>query len=531
MELPNADLLSVGVTIAAFGVLAAVIFFSAPRSITARTFLAFSGITILWSIANYVQYQDTGAAIGIWIIRIIVFLGVWHAFTFFEMCYVFPRDTVSLPAWHWRIIAPIAGVLSIATLTPLVFSGVSSLSDAGAVTAVAPGPGLFAFVLFAGALIIAGIVVMARKIYAARGHERQQLLIVALGMALTFAGILIGNLILPALFNNARFLPLSAIFMAPLIGAFGIALYRYELFSIKVVATELFVFLLAVSTAMQVLFSADTPSLLFHMSTFILTLAFSILLVQSVIKEVRLRETIERQEKELEAANAQQIALLHFISHEVKGSLNKAQGVFAGLIDGDYGPMSEGARSISEGALREVKGGIAMVMDILDASNLKKGTISFDRKRFDARAAIERIVDAARPLAQEKGLHLELVLPPSGSIEIEGDEAKLSKHVFRNLVENAIHYTQKGFVRVSLSRVGNTLRFSVEDSGVGITPEDMARLFTEGGKGKDSLKVNVNSTGYGLFIAKSVVDAHRGTIKAESAGAGNGSRFIVELPA
>ena len=74
------------------------------------------------------------------------------------------------------------------------------------------------------------------------------------------------------------------------------------------------------------------------------------------------------------------------------------------------------------------------------------------------------------------------------------------------------------------------MRFSVEDSGVGISPEDMQKLFTEGGHGAESRKVNVDSTGYGLYIAKSVVEAHRGRIWAESEGVGKGSRFVVELP-
>ena len=72
---------------------------------------------------------------------------------------------------------------------------------------------------------------------------------------------------------------------------------------------------------------------------------------------------------------------------------------------------------------------------------------------------------------------------------------------------------------------------SVEDTGVGISDEDKARLFTEGGRGKESVKVNVNSTGYGLFFAKQLIDAHKGTVRAESDGPGKGSRFVVELPA
>jgi signal transduction histidine kinase len=73
--------------------------------------------------------------------------------------------------------------------------------------------------------------------------------------------------------------------------------------------------------------------------------------------------------------------------------------------------------------------------------------------------------------------------------------------------------------------------FVVKDTGVGIDAEDTKRLFTEGGHGKDSQRVNVHSTGYGLYIAKQVAEAQGGTIRLESEGAGKGSTCIVELPA
>ena len=81
-----------------------------------------------------------------------------------------------------------------------------------------------------------------------------------------------------------------------------------------------------------------------------------------------------------------------------------------------------------------------------------------------------------------------------------------------------------------MRQAGGHFRFSVKDSGVGITPEDMKNLFTEGGHGKESIKTNVHSTGYGLYIAKRVVEAHGGKIWAESEGEGKGSRFVVEFP-
>ena len=167
--------------------------------------------------------------------------------------------------------------------------------------------------------------------------------------------------------------------------------------------------------------------------------------------------------------------------------------------------------------------------DILDASNLKKGTISFNKKQFDLLKGIEAAVMELQETAQAKSLTLNFQSSVV-SLPIEGDEEKLIKHVVRNVIDNSIKYTPTGSVTVNLSEEGNVARIVVEDTGIGITPEDMANLFTEGGRGKNSIKVNVHSTGYGLYIAKQIVEAHGGHIKAESAGEGKGSRFVIELP-
>ena len=106
----------------------------------------------------------------------------------------------------------------------------------------------------------------------------------------------------------------------------------------------------------------------------------------------------------------------------------------------------------------------------------------------------------------------------------------LSKHVVRNLIDNAVRYTPRGEVIVQLECANNKAVLHVKDSGVGITEEDKLRLFTEGGRGKESVRVNVNSTGYGLFFAKQLIEAHKGTIYAKSEGEGKGSTFTVELP-
>ena len=238
---------------------------------------------------------------------------------------------------------------------------------------------------------------------------------------------------------------------------------------------------------------------------------------------------LARLKKALEIANAQQENLLHFISHEIKGYLTKGQDAFAGIATGDYGAVSEAVKTLAEAALAEMRKGVATVMDILDASNLKKGTVTFKKAPFDLKAAVLAVVDEQKKAADEKHLALDVRIEDA-EYKMDGDEEKIREHVLRNLIDNAIKYTPSGSVAVELLSTNGSIHFSVKDSGVGITPEDMKRLFTEGGHGAESIKVNVHSTGYGLYIAKQIVEAHGGTIRAESEGHGKGSLFVVELP-
>ncbi|MDD4989466.1 MAG: HAMP domain-containing sensor histidine kinase, partial [Candidatus Pacebacteria bacterium] len=110
-----------------------------------------------------------------------------------------------------------------------------------------------------------------------------------------------------------------------------------------------------------------------------------------------------------------------------------------------------------------------------------------------------------------------------------GDKEQL-KHVVRNLIDNSIKYTPTGSVNVSLEKKDGKILFAVKDTGVGITPEDKKRLFTEGGHGAESQTINVESTGFGLFIVKGIVEAHHGRVWAESEGKGKGSQFYAEFP-
>jgi len=525
----NLDLISVGITVAGIGILGFTIYFNEPKSITNRSFLLFAIVTMLWSVANYLQYQPTSPEVGLWLARVIIFLGSWHAFSFFLLCVVFPEHKATLWRPLTHVLLPIVAVTSLLTLTPLIFKRVTEISASGVVTGIENGPAIALFGILSFLLIVGGIVTLGRKAYLRKGTERHQVLMMLAGTFITFICIVSFNLVIPAVYNNPRFLPLSALFIFPFIASTAYAIFRFRLFNVKVLATEIVSFLLCVATLLQILFSTSAVELLFRSSIFGLVLAFSILMVKSVIREVKQRELIQIQKKELEEVNRQQEGLLHFISHEIKGYLTKSEAAFAAIVSGDYGQVSPELHTMSGLALADTRKGVDTVIEILDASNLKKGTVAYAKHPFDLIKAVEEIVRDLKPMAEERHLELIFERPVTGAYLLIGDEEKIRRHVIRNIVDNSIKYTLKGYVRIELSRTDTLMRITVTDSGVGITAEDMKKLFTEGGKGAESLKVNVHSTGYGLFIAKTIVEAHGGRIWAESEGKDTGSRFVIEL--
>ncbi len=232
---------------------------------------------------------------------------------------------------------------------------------------------------------------------------------------------------------------------------------------------------------------------------------------------------------QLAEANQKQEDLLHFVSHEVKGHLAKNKAAFASIIEGDYGNVPQTLTGMAGAALADTQKGVETVMDILDTSDLKSGAMRFEMQPFDLKDSVQKVVDDFLPAAREKGLALEYA-PSAEVFRLNGDEPKIRRHVIRNLIDNAIRYTPMGSIRVELSCESDFARLSVRDSGIGIAAEDRRQLFTAGGKGAESSSINTESTGYGLFVAKKVVEAHGGTIQAFSDGRGLGTEFVVKFP-
>jgi signal transduction histidine kinase len=230
----------------------------------------------------------------------------------------------------------------------------------------------------------------------------------------------------------------------------------------------------------------------------------------------------------LEALIKQRESLMHLVTHKVKGSFTHSKYIFAEILAGSFGQITDDIKKIAEKGLESVNTGIETVDIVLNAANLSTGKVKYDMLPLDFKDLVQKTVSEKKGPAETRGLKLETNIK-EGNYSMLGDALWL-KEVVNNLVENSIRYTRAGTITVGLERKNDKILFSVKDTGVGITEEDRKNLFTEGGRGKDSVKVNIESTGYGLFTVKMVVEAHLGRVWVESEGAGKGSTFFVELP-
>jgi signal transduction histidine kinase len=245
-----------------------------------------------------------------------------------------------------------------------------------------------------------------------------------------------------------------------------------------------------------------------------------------LIKSVK---QVDQQRASLEKANQQQESLMRFINHQVKGFLTRSRTIFDALKSGDYGQFNPEAKNLIDVGFDTNTQAVEMVKSILYAANMREGTVDYAMARFDLRALVSDLFNQLKDSAEKKGLEYNIEIDPNKELFIKGDITHLSQAI-RNILENAIQYTDKGSILVSLYDEGNNIFYRVKDTGLGLTEEDRDILFYEGGRGKDAQKINVNSTGYGLFITKKVVDTHGGSINVLSEGRGKGSEFVIKLP-
>jgi PAS domain S-box-containing protein len=233
-----------------------------------------------------------------------------------------------------------------------------------------------------------------------------------------------------------------------------------------------------------------------------------------------------RLEEEAERANRLKDEFLATISHELRTPLQAIVGYTSMLRSGIARDPSKALEAIERNAAAQSR----LVEDILDISRISSGKLRLAIDRVDLAAAVRAALDSIRPAAQARQVRLVEELPDDLGA-ILGDFDRIQQIIW-NLLSNAVKFTTAGgVVEVFGQRTGSLVRLSVRDSGKGIPPQHLATIFERFLQLDSSITRQTGGLGLGLAIARHLVEAHGGTISAESEGPGKGATFTVALPA
>jgi PAS domain S-box-containing protein len=229
-----------------------------------------------------------------------------------------------------------------------------------------------------------------------------------------------------------------------------------------------------------------------------------------------------------EAANSSKDRFLAVLSHELRTPLTPVLMAAAALEhDPNLRPdVREDLAMIKRNIELETK----LIDDLLDLNRITSGKLPLYLEPLDLNAAVRDVCGICRPALQERGIALKMTFDDDAG-SVSADSARL-RQVLWNVLKNAIKFTsEQGTIRVTTQRLASGFcQVRVRDSGIGIPPKVLPRIFNAFEQGDASVTRQFGGLGLGLAICKALVDLHGGTIRAESAGSGQGSTFIVELP-
>jgi CheY-like chemotaxis protein len=172
---------------------------------------------------------------------------------------------------------------------------------------------------------------------------------------------------------------------------------------------------------------------------------------------------------------------------------------------------------------------VRLVDDLLDVSRISRGKIELRRERVELASVVYHAVEACRPAMECAKHDLTITLPPQ-PVYLNADLTRLAQ-VVGNLLNNACKFTDKGGrIWLTVEHEGEQAVIRVRDTGIGIPPDELPRIFEAFVQVDTSLERSVSGLGIGLTLVKSVVEMHGGTVEANSAGVGQGSELVVRLP-
>ena len=229
------------------------------------------------------------------------------------------------------------------------------------------------------------------------------------------------------------------------------------------------------------------------------------------------------------AANRLKTEFLAVMSHEIRTPMNSIMGFAELAIYTDIPPQTKG---YLKNIIESTRWLLHIINDVLDISKIESGKMELENVPFDLTEVFNRCQSVIRPSVAEKGLELRLYVEPPAGKKLLGDQIRLYQ-VIENLLSNAVKFTESGIIGFSaltknVSETSATIYFEVKDTGIGMTTEQVEKVFEPFVQADSSTTRNFGGTGLGLSITKNIVELMGGTLVLESK-VNLGSKFSFEI--
>lgn len=242
--------------------------------------------------------------------------------------------------------------------------------------------------------------------------------------------------------------------------------------------------------------------------------------------ELQARES-ERRRRELQEADRRKDEFLSLLSHELRNPLAPIYNAVQIMAVQSHNPEEvERLRAVIERQLGHL---IRLVDDLLDVSRINRGKITLRREVVDLAQVVSTAVETSRPLIEERG-HVLTVTLPDRPLQVDADATRLTQ-VLSNLLNNSAKYTEKaGRIDLIVEQTESAVRLRVSDTGIGIAPEMLPRVFDLFLQAESSTDRSEGGLGAGLTLVRQLVEMHGGMVEARSEGLGKGTEIVVLLP-
>ncbi|MGB2762259.1 MAG: ATP-binding protein [Minisyncoccales bacterium] len=407
------------------------------------------------------------------------------------------------------------------------------------------GKGMLPFLGTVMFLMCATLYPLFKKYFKSLKEEKKKIEFFLIGIVLFYLANIIFNIALPIKFNVSQYYYIGDYSTIFLLGFTAYAIVKHELFGIKVVLTTLFVVLIGILLTLDALiFTPELSIQLFKGLILIFFLYFGYLLVKSVLEEIKRRKELERvtlqlekANKELEKLNKSKTEFISMASHQLRTPLTAIKGYSSLMLQGTYGKLEEREKKVLKNIFTSSERLIKIVNDLLSISKIELRKVVLEKEPTRIGKIVESVYQEMKPRAQKRGIKLIWQKPKKPLPEINIDALKIRQAIF-NLIDNAIKYTEKGYVSITANYIFQApnhkdegkIIIEIKDTGRGFTKEEKNRvfeLFVRGQAGRDAF---VEGTGIGLNVARKFVELHGGKIRAQSEGRNKGATFYIELP-